>query len=204
PSAGVKLSSLMATGRQPPPEHDDERSAALRDDDETSSPTVTMAPSPAEATEEPPASPIHDRYQIIGVIGRGAMGTRYRARDLRLGRDVAVKLVTASAAHQGRLLREAQALALLAHPHVVPVYDVGTVGDAVFMAMELVEGVDLRQWLGQERRTPREILAVFAAAGEGLAAAHAAGLVHRDFKPANVIVGVDGRVRVVDFGLARA
>src|SRR5688572_32417581 len=197
----------MATGRVPPPEHsDDERGAAPSDDDDdaASLATVTMAPKPAEATDEPPASPIHDRYQVTGVIGRGGMGTVYRAHDLRLGRAVAVKLVTSSPAQRSRLLREAQALAQLAHPHVVPVYDVGTVGDAVFMAMELVEGVDLRQWLDRERRTPREIIAVFATAGEGLAAAHAAGLVHRDFKPANVIVGADGRVRVVDFGLARA
>jgi eukaryotic-like serine/threonine-protein kinase len=191
----------MATGRPPPEDSDDARADPF--DADASIATVTMAPLPAEAVDEPPTSPIHERYQVTGVIGRGGMATVYRGHDVRLGRDVALKLVTSSPAHRNRLLREAQALAQLAHPHVVPVYDVGTVGDAVFMAMELVEGVDLRQWLDREPRTPRAIVAVFAAAGEGLAAAHAAGLVHRDFKPANVIVGADGRVRVVDFGLAR-
>jgi tetratricopeptide (TPR) repeat protein/predicted Ser/Thr protein kinase len=161
--------------------------------------TKTLA---ATAETAPPAE-IHGRYHVLAEIGRGGMGTVYRALDVRLGRQVALKLVASSAAHRTRLLREAQALAQLAHPNVVPVYDVGTVDDAVFMAMELIDGVDLRAWLAAETRTPRQILQVFAAAGDGLAAAHAAGLVHRDFKPANVILGSDGRVRVVDFGLAR-
>ena len=143
-------------------------------------------------------------YQVIEEIGRGGMGTVYRGVDLRLGRQVALKLVAANArSYHARLLREAQALAQLSHPNVVPVYDVGTVHGAVFMAMELVTGQSLRQWLRAARRVVPEILRVFAAAGEGLAAAHAAGLVHRDFKPDNVLVGADGRVRVVDFGLAR-
>jgi tetratricopeptide (TPR) repeat protein/predicted Ser/Thr protein kinase len=161
--------------------------------------TKTLA---ATAETAPPAE-IHGRYHVLAEIGRGGMGTVYRALDVRLGRQVALKLVASSAAHRNRLLREAQALAQLAHPNVVPVYDVGTVDDAVFMAMELIDGVDLRAWLAAETRSPRQILHMFAAAGDGLAAAHAAGLVHRDFKPANVILGSDGRIRVVDFGLAR-
>jgi serine/threonine protein kinase/tetratricopeptide (TPR) repeat protein len=136
------------------------------------------------------------------------MGVVWRARDPRLDRWVALKVMrvdtTEGSAGRLRLLREAQAMARLAHPNVVAVHDVGEVGDGVFVAMELVEGEDLAQWLSARRRTWREIVPVFVAAGRGLAAAHAAGLVHRDFKPANVLVGKDGRARVTDFGLARS
>src|SRR5690606_4816108 len=104
----------------------------------------------------------------------------------------------------GRLMREAQAIARLSHPNVVSVYDVGRHGEAVFVAMELVEGVTLTSWLSEESRALDDVLDVFAKAGRGLAAAHEAGLVHRDFKPDNVLVSPDGRVRVLDFGLARA
>ncbi|MFP2906572.1 protein kinase domain-containing protein, partial [Pyxidicoccus sp. 3LFB2] len=104
-----------------------------------------------------------------------------------------------------RLLREAQAMARLNHPNVVHVYDSGRLeDDSVFIAMEYVEGQTLQQWLKQRPRTWREVLRAFVDAGRGLAAAHAAGLVHRDFKPDNVLVGADGRVRVTDFGLAQA
>lgn len=102
-----------------------------------------------------------------------------------------------------RLLAEAQAMAQLAHPNVVTVFDVGSVDDRVFLAMELIEGQTLAGWLRASRRKPSEILAMFVAAGHGLAAAHAAGLIHRDFKPDNALVGNDGRVCVTDFGLAR-
>jgi serine/threonine protein kinase/tetratricopeptide (TPR) repeat protein len=164
--------------------------------------TATMGQVPAEPRRIA-AGETFGRYQVLEEIGRGGMGTVYRAFDQRLGRQVALKLVVSSESRRHRLLREAQALAQLAHPNVVSVFDVGVVGDAVFMAMELVEGVSLRQWLTSEPRRPRDILGAFAAAGDGLAAAHAAGLVHRDFKPGNVIVAGDGRIRVVDFGLAR-
>src|SRR5262249_19831910 len=134
---------------------------------------------------------------------------------------VAIKLLQAkrTAGDQAWLVREAQAMARLSHPNVIAVHDVGTLpGERVFVAMELVDGTTLRRWLrppvidpsssaseaGQEATRPwRDVLAVMRAAGAGLAAAHAAGLVHRDFKPDNVLVGKDGRVRVVDFGLAR-
>jgi serine/threonine protein kinase/tetratricopeptide (TPR) repeat protein len=164
--------------------------------------TATMGRPPAEPRRIA-AGETFGRYQVLEEIGRGGMGTVYRAFDQRLGRQVALKLVVSSESRRHRLLREAQALAQLAHPNVVSVFDVGVVGDAVFMAMELVEGVSLRQWLTGEPRRPRDILSAFASAGDGLAAAHAAGLVHRDFKPGNVIVAGDGRIRVVDFGLAR-
>ena len=137
------------------------------------------------------------------------MGEVYRAHDPELGRDVALKLLSRQAADaelggNSRLLREAQALARLSHPNVVAVFEVGTTGGQVFLATELIEGETLSRWLRSKRRTWREVRDVFVQAGRGLAAAHAAGLVHRDFKPANVIVGSDARVRVLDFGLARA
>jgi hypothetical protein len=151
-----------------------------------------------------------DRYEIVALRGAGGMGVVYRARDPDLGRDVALKLLQADdgsggdEAGQRRLLREAQAMARIAHPNLVTVYDVGTFRGRVFLAMEFVHGRTVTEWLRDEVRGWREVLAVFAQAGAGLAAAHAAGVVHRDFKPDNVLVGEDGRVRVADFGLARS
>ncbi|MCY1015138.1 tetratricopeptide repeat protein [Pyxidicoccus sp. MSG2] len=146
------------------------------------------------------------RYVVLERIGRGAMGEVYAAYDPELDRQVALKLLRPEGRHleelRVRLLREAQALARLAHPHVVTVHDVGVAGDCLFLALELVEGTTLSEWLKQPRPL-KEVLRVFRDAGRGLAAAHAAGLVHRDFKPSNVLVGQDGRVRVTDFGLAR-
>src|SRR5262249_7399808 len=104
---------------------------------------------------------------------------------------------------KARLLREAKALARLAHPNVIAVHDVGYADDRLFLAMDFVEGTTLARWLGERRRTWTAILDVYVQAGRGLAAAHEAGVTHRDFKPANVLVGVDGRVLVTDFGLAR-
>ena len=148
------------------------------------------------------------RYVVLDRIGAGGMGVVYAAYDPELDRRVAIKLLRpdrfSSEAGRLRLLREAQALARLTHPNVVAVYDAGTFGDRVFVAMELVEGETLRQWLGEGPRSWREVLDRFLPAGRGLAAAHAAGLVHRDFKPENVLLGRDGRVRVADFGLAKA
>jgi tetratricopeptide (TPR) repeat protein len=145
------------------------------------------------------------RYTVLEPVGRGAMGVVYAAYDPRLDRRIALKLLRpdAAAGARGRLLREAQAMARLAHPNVVTLYEAGEQGDAVYLAMELVAGRTLRAWLAEGSRSWREVRAVLVQAGEGLAAAHAAGIVHRDFKPDNVIVGDDGRVRVTDFGLAR-
>ncbi len=147
------------------------------------------------------------RYVILDRIGEGGMGVVYAAYDGELDRRIALKVLAPwrQRSHPGAaagLLREAQALARLAHPHVVAVHDAGLVDGDAFVAMEYVAGSDLRAWLGAAPRARDAIVAVFVQAGRGLAAAHAAGIVHRDFKPANVLVGDDGRVRVVDFGLA--
>jgi tetratricopeptide (TPR) repeat protein len=148
------------------------------------------------------------RYVVVERVGSGGMGVVYGAWDPQLARRVALKLLhpgaSAQATGQLRLLREAQALARLKHPNVVAVHDVGTHEECVFIAMEFVEGDTLVGWLRARPRPLREILGVFVGAGRGLAAAHAAGLVHRDFKPDNVRIDADGVARVLDFGLVRA
>jgi eukaryotic-like serine/threonine-protein kinase len=158
------------------------------------------------------------RYVVLHRVGAGGMGIVYAAYDPELDRKVALKLLIGSGAgssqkvradQRTRLLREAQAMARLSHPNVITVHDVGTFEGQVFLAMEFVDGCTLKAWLqAKVRRSWREILEVFAAAGRGLAAAHAAGLIHRDFKPDNVLLacGPDDRperVLVTDFGLAR-
>ncbi len=145
------------------------------------------------------------RFAIDRRLGEGAMGSVWEATDPELGRRVAIKRLHARHGDdkgRARLIREAQAMASLSHPHVVQVYEVGTEGDEVHVVMELVEGSSLRTWLLDER-SPAEILSVLRGAGRGLAAAHAAGLVHRDFKPENVLVDAAGHAKVGDFGLAR-
>jgi serine/threonine protein kinase len=136
------------------------------------------------------------------------MGIVYAAYDPELDRKIALKLLRPDAGSgsggRTRLLREAQAMARLSHPNVVSVFDVGTFGDDVFVAMELVEGTTLKQWMQAKAHSTREVLAVFVQAGRGLEAAHERELVHRDFKPENVVVDSQGRARVLDFGLARA
>ncbi|HEU0029878.1 MAG TPA: serine/threonine-protein kinase [Kofleriaceae bacterium] len=147
------------------------------------------------------------RYLVLEWLGEGGMGVVYAAYDPQLDRKIALKVVRhgGTAGDSARMGREAQALAKLAHPNVVAVHDVGTTADGhLFIAMELVDGCTLAAWLALEPRSTDDILHMFAQAGRGLAAAHRAGLVHRDFKPDNVLVGKDGRARVVDFGLVRA
>jgi tetratricopeptide (TPR) repeat protein len=180
---------------------------------------VTLASQTSLVTQDPatPAEPTADatvlvagttvgRYQIVEPLGRGGMGMVYVARDAQLDRRVAIKLVHARFAHhdhaQVGLLREAQAMARITQPNVLTVYDTGMFDDAVFLAAELVDGETLDAWLARPRRW-REIVDKLVQAARGLDAAHAAGLVHRDFKPANVLVGRDDRVRVFDFGVAR-
>jgi tetratricopeptide (TPR) repeat protein len=145
------------------------------------------------------------RYLIVDALGHGAMGRVVRAYDPKLQRDVALKLLRtgSDAQAKARIVREAQAMAKLAHPNLVAAYDVDLEQGQPFIAMELVEGTTLREWLRASTRPWREIVSAFVDAGRGLAAAHHAGLVHRDFKPDNVLVGTDGRVRVTDFGLSR-
>src|SRR3954470_6525584 len=150
------------------------------------------------------------RYVVLGLVGRGGMGEVYAAYDPELDRKVAVKLlrvkpgagVSLTEGRQ-RTLREAQAIARLSHPNVVVVYDVGTFEEKVFIAMEFLDGNTAGFWTQSQNRTWQETLKVYMAAGRGLAAAHDKGLVHRDFKPDNVMVSRDGQVRVMDFGLAR-
>jgi tetratricopeptide (TPR) repeat protein len=171
-----------------------------------------MVPPPATAAPPAPDRVVLergqtiDRFVVIGLVGRGGMGEVYAAYDPELDRKVAIKLLRArgdDADGRARLLREAQAIAKLSHPNVVVVYDVGTFGESVFIAMEFVDGRTLAGWMHASTRSRREIMQVFLAAGRGLAAAHAGGLIHRDFKPDNVMVTNDGQVRVMDFGLAR-
>jgi tetratricopeptide (TPR) repeat protein/predicted Ser/Thr protein kinase len=153
------------------------------------------------ATDAAPETIAH--YVVERRLGQGGMGVVWAARDPRLGRTVALKLLRGSGPRE-RLLREAQALARLAHPNVVEIYDVGAHGNRVYLAMELVDGPTLGSWLATTKPHWRAVLEVFLAAGRGLQAAHDAGLVHRDFKPHNVMIGPGSRVRVMDFGLAHA
>jgi len=165
---------------------------------------LTVAGPPSSEAIVLPAGTFVGRYVIREVIGTGGMGVVYVADDPELGREVALKLLRGSLVHhtnaRNRIIREAQAMARLTHPNVATVYDVGMLDDQLFVAMERVRGTSLRIWL-RKPRTVAEIVNVFVEAGRGLAAAHDAGLVHRDFKPDNVLVGDDGRIRVVDFGL---
>ncbi len=143
------------------------------------------------------------RYHLLEIVGQGGMGVVWGAWDPELDRRVAIKLVKPSiASARDRILREGQALAKLSHPNVVPIFDVGLFDDQVYLVMEWIRGESLRAYAKTPRRAP-EMVAVYRQAGEGLAAVHEAGLVHRDFKPDNAMRGSDGRVRVLDFGLAQ-
>jgi tetratricopeptide (TPR) repeat protein/tRNA A-37 threonylcarbamoyl transferase component Bud32 len=159
-------------------------------------------PAPALTDAALPRGTIAGHYVIESLLGRGGMGAVYLARDRKLDREVALKLHRAKSAGE-RLQREAMAMAKLAHPNVVTVFEVTSIDDRLCVAMEYVRGDTLRGWLARKPRRWREIVALLAEAGGGLAAAHDAGLVHRDYKPENVLVGEDGRPRVGDFGLAR-
>ena len=149
------------------------------------------------------------RFNILDRLGEGGMGVVYTAYDDLLDRKIAVKVLRGEATRRDdsgrtRLLREAQAMARLSHPNIVTVHEVGALEHQVFIAMEFVRGLSLDAWLKQKARPWREVLATFIKAGRGLEAAHRAGIVHRDFKPHNVLVGDEGAVKVLDFGLARA
>ena len=177
-----------------------------RSDDELAR-TATAAPSDsAPATPATPLGTTLGRYRLERSIGEGGMGVVHAAFDPDLERRVALKVLRSAGGSdeaRQRLLREARAMARLTHPNVVTVHEVGSASGRDYVAMELVEGETLADWLRSQKREPADILAAFLAAGRGLAAAHAAGLVHRDFKPHNVLRRKDGRICVTDFGLAR-
>ncbi len=165
-----------------------------------------LASSSSELAQGAPPVARIGKFAVEAVIGRGAMGTVYKARDPELDRVVAIK-VRHSAGKldvdgEDRVRREAQALARLTHPNVVAIYEAGRHDDSTYLAMEFVEGAPLDEWLAT-RRAREDIVARMAEAGRGLAAAHAAGLVHRDFKPRNVLVSTAGVAKVGDFGLVR-
>ncbi|MCA9706357.1 MAG: serine/threonine protein kinase [Myxococcales bacterium] len=143
------------------------------------------------------------RYVVGSLLGRGGMGAVYLGHDPVLERGVALKVALDEGSDvEPRMAREARMLAQVSDPHVVQVFDVGRFDGGTFVAMEPVRGCTLGAWRRARTRRPREVLSVFAQAGRGLAAIHRAGLVHRDFKPDNVVLGHDGRARVLDFGLA--
>ena len=160
------------------------------------------------STSEPRANALA-RFEILELIGQGAMGVVLAARDPELERRVAIKILRTqiapteqAVAAQAQLVREARAMAKVTHPNVITVYEAGSADNEVFVVMECVDGGTLQQWLQRSARSWREIVRVFIAAGRGLAAAHKAGVVHRDFKPSNVLVSDEGRILVTDFGLA--
>ena len=194
--------------------------------DRRDTPTVPLPPETAPNADEDrvlarseggaaPLPKVNSRFGrdvILDVLGQGGKGVVYTAYDNELDRRVALKLLRVDTKPGGegptegraRLVREAKSMAQLAHPNVVTVHDVGQIDGHVFVAMEFVAGHTLRKWINAEPRTWKDKVKVLVQAGQGLAAAHSAGLVHRDFKPDNILVGDDGRVRVTDFGLARA
>jgi eukaryotic-like serine/threonine-protein kinase len=153
-----------------------------------------------------PRTPVRiARFELRERLGRGGLGVVFAAFDPELDREVALKLLRSDRSlgdDRERLMREARAMARLAHPNVVPVYEVGEDRGRVFLAMERVAGHTAREWVASARPSWREVVRVYVQAGRGLVAAHAAKLVHRDFKPDNVLVGADGRARVTDFGIA--
>jgi hypothetical protein len=184
------------------------------DPDEDEFARTATAPSGQDASTEalPPLGDKLGRYRLERPLGIGGMGVVHCAFDPDLERRVALKVLREdrggeraadSDGLRARLLREARAMARLQHPNVVMVHEVGTADGCDYVAMELVDGASLADWLTSEKRTQHEIVDAFIAAGRGLAAAHAAGLVHRDFKPHNVLLSASGRVLVTDFGLAR-
>ncbi|MBL9103367.1 MAG: protein kinase [Myxococcales bacterium] len=203
------VSSSVAPVPGPPPEPATRRELLLPVSgiDQTAISDSSHSPyaSPGPRREDPRQI---GRFEVLRRLGAGGMGVVYAAYDWELERRLAIKVVrddgTTSEASKQRIRREAQAMAKLSHPNVVQVYEAGQFDGQIYVAMEYVKGKNLADWLHAEERTWQEILEVYVQAGRGLAAAHRQGLVHRDFKPENVLVDPDGRARVLDFGLARS
>ncbi|HXZ48546.1 MAG TPA: serine/threonine-protein kinase [Usitatibacter sp.] len=150
------------------------------------------------------------RFRVLSQLGRGAMGVVYRAEDTTLGRIVAIKTIALGGVsgaerdqNEARFLQEARAAARISHPAIVTIYEMGREGDVAFIAMELLEGADLRDLIRDGSLSPSQALTIAASVAEGLACAHEQGVVHRDVKPGNIIVLADGRVKIMDFGIAR-
>jgi serine/threonine-protein kinase len=149
------------------------------------------------------------RFTVTGVLGRGAMGVVYRAEDQALGRTVAIKTIALTGdrrereVHEARFFQEAKAAGGISHPTIITIYDVGREGDTAFIAMELLEGAELRDLIRDGRLGAARALEVAALVADGLAFAHERGVIHRDIKPSNIMVLADGRVKITDFGIAR-
>ncbi len=149
------------------------------------------------------------RFRVLAELGRGAMGVVYRAEDSALGRTVAIKTIALTGTaqerdlHEARFLQEARAAGSVSHPTIITIYDVGREGDTAFMAMELLEGVELKQLIQGGSLRPSQAIAIVAAVADGLTFAHERGVIHRDIKPGNIMVLDDGRVKLMDFGIAR-
>ncbi len=150
------------------------------------------------------------RFRVVGVLGRGAMGVVYRAEDTVLGRTVAIKTISLTGGtrderdvHEARFLQEARAAGGMAHPSIITIYEMGREGDVAFIAMELLEGQELRDLIRDGPIAPSRAIAIAASVADGLAYAHERGIVHRDVKPGNIMVLPDGRVKIMDFGIAR-
>ncbi len=170
-------------------------------------------PQCAGVQPEPASSPLKagdrcGKYEILDVLGRGGMGTVYRARDGERNRDVALKLLSRECSQvvktQQRFEREAGAMASLSHPNIVSVFESGREGDVYFIAMELVDGTDLRRRLKAEKRLPLpEALRMIGQICDALEVAHVKGIVHRDIKPENILLDKSSNVQIADFGLAK-
>ena len=150
------------------------------------------------------------RFRIVSELGRGAMGVVYRAQDETLGRTVAIKTISLTGGtrqerdvHEARFLQEARAAGAISHPAIITIYEMGREGDVAFIAMELLEGRDLRDLVYNAELTPVQSVEIAALVAEGLGYAHERGIVHRDIKPGNIMVLADGRVKIMDFGIAR-
>lgn len=149
------------------------------------------------------------RYRVLNELGRGAMGIVYLAEDTELGRKVAIKMIALSGPdherdiHEARFRQEARAAGGVSHPAIVTIYDVGRDGDIAFIAMEVVEGRELRDLIAEGAITPPQAIELAALIADGLAYAHDRGVIHRDVKPGNIMVLADGRVKIMDFGIAR-